>query len=132
MNDQTYEQVRKLWNHIAAHSVYEASFVIPFQFVVSGPDGMILVAEYRSLDQEPTLLLQHFPTSEKTMSLPQNITLFCREVPPVHVQIVLDERAQQPKAIWRPIGRRRIDYVAPPAQTDQMELARGRATGGRL
>src|SRR5579871_5290991 len=77
-------------------------------FGLCGPDGMILM-EYRSLVQEPTLLLQHFPTSKQTMSLPQIITLFCREVPPVHVRIVLDERTQQPKAIWHP-GRRRIDH----------------------
>jgi hypothetical protein len=133
VNDETYELVRKVWNHIAAHAVYEAVFVFPFHFVVSGPDGMILVMQYQSLDQPPKLLLQHFPMSEAQMSLPQNISVFCRELASVHVRIVVDKQTKQPKPIWETSGKRRSGQPTMQFKGDGMELSRGRAAfaGGR-
>lgn len=131
MNLELYSSVKKLWDHSVAHSIYESAFAFPIHLVISGPDGMLLVLEYKSLDQEPILLLEHSPMSQTRILLPQNISIFCRELAPVHVRIVQDQKTQQPKIVWELSGRRRSDHATPEPPPAGIELSRAAFAGGR-
>ena len=133
MQEAMVPAVQEVWDHTSTHSFSEAGFPFPFILVAVGPEGMFLVLQHQSLDQAPTLLLQHFPMSEAQRSLPQGVSVFCRELAPVHVRIVRDKQTKQPRAIRETSAKRRAGGAAPQPQSPGMELSRGRGgfAGGR-